>query len=196
MNESDNIHIIRNFQTMGNNFSTSEYSNDGRWVSVAKWDNKLRFNPDNKKDNWYMLNDNIFDGLDDNDMNQITSIMSAKKSDRINDKWFIDNNIIRVVDIKWRSEVKAYTYKVSTNLHNRVDKISYPYNKMYRLAIHKEALENYKMTKNGDKGTLFHKMAKEISSFQTPFEQITRKIYGYIIQKIIFYLNYKVQLLE
>ena len=119
-----------------------------------------------------MLNNNIFDGLDDDDMIKITPIMAAKKSDPSNKKWIINNDIIRIVDIKWLSEVKAYTYKVSTNVDNLVDELSYPYNRMHRLAIHKEALENYKMMKKGDKikGAQFYKFSKQISSFQKRFE--------------------------
>ena len=167
---------------MGAGFSTELSSGDGIWGSVAVWDNENKKYPHSSgKDNWYTLAPRLFDGLTDSDMNDITSIITAKKSagqnNEVNlDTWCVNHDIIRIISIKWDSTERGYSYDVSIKVDNddggkpEIRSGHYPTNRMFRLAIHLEALEDYKkMRFEGGDGGLFKRVSKDMEKYRVAF---------------------------
>ena len=163
---------------MGAGFSTEMLSENGVWGSVSLWDNECKKRPgEGGKNNWYMLAPDIFDGLTDEDFEKIASIIVAKKSageDR--EKWTVNHEVIRITDIKWDPKERGYKYTVAVRLvdedgsNPEINSASYPTYRMHRLAIHLEALEDYKkMRFYGGDGVVFGHISKELQQYRVAF---------------------------
>jgi hypothetical protein len=163
---------------MGAGFSTEMLSEDGVWGSVSLWDEECKKRPDEGgKNNWYMLAPDIFDGLTDSDFENIASIIVAKKSAGENrERWTVNHDVIRIIDIKWDPKEKGYDYTASVRLvdedggNPEINTASYPTYRMHRLAIHLEALKDYKkMRFGGGDGSLFERISKELEQYHVAF---------------------------
>jgi hypothetical protein len=163
---------------MGAGFSTELLSEDGVWGSVSLWDKECKKRPgEGGKNNWYMLAPDIFDGLTDSDFEKIVSIIVAKKSAGENrEKWTVNHDVIRIIDIKWDPKEKGYDYTASVRLEGingggfEINNASYPTYRMHRLAIHLEALKDYKkMRFEGGDGVLFREISKELGGCHIEF---------------------------
>ena len=163
---------------MGAGFSTEMLSEDGVWGSVSLWDNECKKRPgEGGKNNWYMLAPEIFEMLTDSDFEKIASIIVAKKSAGENrEKWTVNHDVIRIIDIKWDPTERGYNYTVSVRLvdedgsNPEINTASYPTYRMHRLAIHLEALKDYKkMRFEGGDGTLFESISKELEQYHVAF---------------------------
>ena len=129
---------------MGAGFSTAPFSNDAIWGSVAIWDEECSVSPSKPNENWYKVSPNLFQGFTDSDMERISSIIVSKKSCSSRDIWCFNHDIIRVVQIKWIPDLGGYEYVVSVQLDDgTIKRNKYFNNRMHRLAIHLEALDDY-----------------------------------------------------
>jgi hypothetical protein len=161
---------------MGAGISTEPTSRDGLWASVAVWDPECTKNSQYSKDNWHLLAPNLFDDLDDSDMQNITSIMVGKKHTEDREGWVINHDIIRVFEINWDPKERGYNYKSSTRIcqddgsNPEIGGATYPTYRMYRLAVNKAALEDYKNMKSGKSdGSLFKQVSKDLEQYHTVF---------------------------
>lgn len=150
---------------MGSAFSLENTSQDGVWSSVAE-----HYLDSEECSKWDKLQISLFEDLNDEDMKNITSIMNAKKCVGEDRRfWCINNDIIKVKEVTWNSEEKKYSWVglVKPEHREEWDELKRNGNDMKRLAIHIEALHDYKSKKKGEsKGEIFDKISLEQSKIR------------------------------
>ena len=159
---------------MGNRL-TNSISDDNKWASVSKFSQT--------GENWDTIDSYLFKNFTDDDMINITRIFGAKKSaiskSNYNTNWLVNHAIIRVINIKWDPIKKGYDCTCSIKQGDDTNEIKkyhyiikkYPSNKMARLAVNIEALNDYKAMKcNKSKGEIFNKIASELNPYHQCFK--------------------------
>lgn len=147
---------------MGTGMSTNAISDDGVWGSVATLSDSVS----NKsvKDCWGEITPKTFEGFNDQDMVKISSIFVSKHvGDIKSGGWVVDHSVIRIIDVEWNPEYKGYETTTSIKVDYVVSEKKYSVRRMYRLAFHLEALEDYRELKLGKSdGSTFYKISKEL----------------------------------
>ena len=85
----------------------------------------------------------------DDDMNNIIPFIQAKKNIRDEKDnaigWNVDTSIVKLTDIKWNNEARQYEYKCWIKTEEEIEQEKeYNGDRMHRLAININELENYK----------------------------------------------------
>ena len=151
---------------MGTAFSLENTSQDEVWSSVAE-----HYLDSEESSKWDKLQTSLFEDLNDEDMQNITTIMNAKKclgKDRR--FWGINNDIIRIKEVSWIPEKKQYSWVgiVKPEHKTEWEELKRNGNDMKRLAIHTEALLDYKAKKKGNsKGEIFTKISLDMSNIRS-----------------------------
>ena len=148
---------------MGIGYSHNILSDDGLWESVAYY-NKNNGNWDKLRP-IFIKDENQFS---DEDMINIIIILEAKKHIRDLNRdneypsgWKIDKDIIKLIEVIWNITTKQYDYKCNVKDHDTgiISEVSYSGDRMHRLAINKDAFEDYKL--NGINGQIYKTFLKK-----------------------------------
>ena len=173
---------------MGVTFSKNKNSRDGEWVSVAIWDEEIQ---------WDKIDETLFDGIDAREMRQLTLIMALKRNYQNGEYWDVDKSTLRLSNLTWHNRSRQISYNGVSKIHKPSrgyfwTPIEGEANFMEKIAIHKGALEDFKINKSN--GAIFMEISlqqREVREEPVKMATSNRRPFGFAMLKHFANPGYK-----